>query len=212
MRIEPIFVRRLALLPLLLAAACNSGTEPVLGGEYLGMVDSPFSVEGSALVEITHPDLREIEAPGRTLAAKGVSENTVRVLIVNPPRNQNGGPITFIVRMADGAVPPTGVVVAAAGPNNLPRDFVGEYAVRFTRLEEDPGQIAVEPPPAGPPPAVSWARLVAPFFPGGLRLEPEEEFHVDRAGNGNQVFDLGDVRGYMVFYPGVIPPPTRWTR
>lgn len=207
-------LRRLSAPALLAAAAaCDTGTGPVLGGEYMGMLDSPFSVEGAALIEITHPDIRSVSAPGRILAARGVSERTVRLLLVNPPRNQNGGPIAFVVRMASGAGPPTGTVLAVSGPSNQARDFAGGYAVRFTRLEpEAGGPVPMPSPPPGPAPRVSWERLVAPFFPGGARLEPEEEVHVDRAGNGNARFDLGDVRGYMQSYPGVIPPETTWSR
>lgn len=213
MRIHPL-PRRLAAAALLLgAAACDTGTGPELGGEYLGMLDSPFGAEGSALIEITHPDIRSVSAPGRILVAQGITERTVRLMLINPPRNQNGGPITFVVRMASGARPPEGAVLAVASPDNRPREFVGGYTVRFTRLEPDTGPpLTVPTPPAGPPPPVSWARLVAPFFPGGQRLEPEEEVRVDRAGNGNRVLDLGDVRGFMFAYPGVTPPATEWSR
>lgn len=128
------------------------------------------------------------------------------------PRNQNGGPVAFVVRMASGARPPTGVVMAVAAPGNRPREFVRSYTLSFTRLEPDTGPPLVVPAPPAPPPPVSWARLVAPFFPGVLPLEPEEEIRVDRAGNGNQVFDLGDVRGFMYAHPDVTPPATVWSR
>lgn len=213
MHIRPL-PRRLAAAALLLAAAaCDTGTGPELGGEYLGMLDSPFGAEGAALIEISHPDIRSVSAPGRIMVAQGITERTVRVMLLNPPRNQNGGPITFVVRMASGARPPDGVVMAVASPNHRAREFVGGYAVRFTRLEPDTGPPLVVPaPPTGPPPPVSWARLVAPFFPGGLALEPEEAVRVDRVGNGNKVLDLGDLRGYLYTYPGVTPPPTIWSR
>ena len=156
---------------LVLAAGCHAATEPELGGEYRGSLDSPFSVEGTALIELTHPDLRSISAPGRILVVGGVTERTVRVLLVNPPRNPNGGPITFIVRMSSGAAPPRAEVLAVAGPDNRARDFAGGYAVRFTRLEEEVFVPPVPPPASGPPARVSLARLVAPFFPGGRALE-----------------------------------------
>jgi hypothetical protein len=207
-----IFRHLRVLSAALLLAACNDATEPVLGGDYLGMVDSPFGVEGSALLEITHPDIRSVSAPGRVLVVRGVSERTLRLLVINPPRLQNGGPLQFIVRMADGAVPPTGVVLAVAAPANEPRGFTGEYAVRFTRLEEGYQPVPGGPPTSGPPAAVPFARLVAPFFPAGPLLYPEEQVVVDRAGNGNAYFDLGDVRGYLRTHPGEIPPESTWTR
>lgn len=200
------------LAALLLSAACHEPTEPVLGGEYLGSLDSPFSVEGAALVEVTHADLRSISAPGRILVARGVTERTVRLLILNPPGNQIGGPITFVVRMAEGAGPPQGEVLEVAGADNRPRDFTGGYAVRFAR--RDPDTFTPQPGPVqpGPPAEVSFIRLVAPFFPGGRPLDPEEQVHVDRRGNGNGVFDLGDVRGYLGRFPSEIPQPAEWRR
>lgn len=205
--------RHLRLFPAaLLLAACNESTEPALGGEYLGVVDSPFGVEGSALLEITHPDIRSVSAPGRVLVVAGVSERTLRLLVINPPRLQNGVPLQFIVRMADGAVPPTGVVLEAAGPLNQARGFTGEYAVRFTRLVEGYQPVPAGPPPSGPPARVPFARLVAPFFPAGPLLYPEEAQDVDEKGNGNGYFDLGDARGYLSTHPGEIPPETVWTR
>lgn len=204
---------RAVLAALLLAAAgCHEVTEPVLGGEYLGSLDSPFSVEGVALIEVTHADLRSVSAPGRILVARGVTERTVRLLIMNPPRVQTGGPITFVVRMADGAAPPHAEVLAAAGADNRPRDFTGGYGVRFTRLEGEPFTPPATPVQPGPAAQVPFARLVAPFFPGGRPLELEDQQHVDRRGNGNAVFDLGDVRGYLFWHPSEIPAPAVWTR
>lgn len=200
-----------ALLPALFLAACHASTEPDLGGEYLGSLDSPFSVEGAALIELTSADLREVSAPGRVLIVRGVTERTVRVMVMNPPHSVTGGPIRFNVRMADGAPPPYAEVLAVSGANNLPREFTGGYAVRFTRREAD-GAAPVLPPQAGPSAPVPLARLVAPFFPGGRTLDVEEQLHVDVMGNRNTVFDFGDVRGYLSWHPGEIPPPLVWRR
>lgn len=211
MRIPSVNVGR-ALPALLLAAGCTAGTEPRMGGEYVGSLDSPFSVEGAALIELTHPDLRSISTPGRSLVVRGVTERTVRVLILNPPRDQNGGPITFVVRMADGAAPPHAEVLAVSGPLNQARDFVGGYAVRFARREGSTYTPPAAPAQSGPAARVPFARLVAPFFPGGMPLEPEEAVHVDQRGNRNTVFDFGDVRGYLYFYPWELPASSTWTR
>ena len=204
-----------AALLLLAAGACVRGTEPVIGGEYLGQLDSPFSAEGAALLELTSPDLREISAPGRVLTVRGVTERTTRILVMNPPNNLAGGPITFRVRMADGAVPPAATVIQVSGPVNQLRDFAGGYRVNFTRLQ--PGEpIHVQPPPVtGTPPVapVPFARAVAPFFPGGTPLTPPEVTALDgAAGNGNRMYDLGDLRGYLAQYPREIPAPTVWSR
>lgn len=210
-------IRLAALLPaLLLAAACvDVVTEPALGGEYVGSLDSPFSVEGAAIVEITSADLREIRSPGRIMVARGTSERTVRVLLVNPPRNLAGGPITFRVRMANGAVPPRAVVIAASGPTNSPRDFVGGYAVRWSQTEPAASASAGVAPvnQTGPPVApVPFLRAVAPFFPGGLPLTPPEVVRLDGAGNSNLIYDLGDLRGYLAQHPGEIPGEAVWSR
>lgn len=210
----PVLRAAAALLSLAAAASCARTAEPELGGEYLGQLDSPFSVEGAALIELHAPDIRSVSAPGRILVVRGSSERTLRVLLINPPRNQAGGPISFQVRMAKGAVPPRATVIAAAGPLNQARDFVGGYAVRFNRAEPSASlspsaQRSEQPQTASP---ISFARLVAPFFPGGQPLTPPEQRLADRAGNSNQSFDLGDVRGYLVQYPSIIPPEAPWTR
>lgn len=203
---------RAACAALLLLGGCNESTAPIPGGEYRGVLESPFSAEGAALIELTHVDLRSVSAPGRILVARGVSERTVRVLILDPPRNQHGGPITFVVRMAEGAAPPAAEVLAVAAPDNRARDFTGGYAVRFTRRSADAALPAELGPGAGEPGPVPLARLVAPLFPGGRPLHPEEQARVDVLGNGNGVFDLGDVRGYLFWYPSQIPVPAPWTR
>lgn len=203
--------RTVAALALFALAACADGIEPELGGEYLGQLDSPFSVEGAAVIELTSPDLRSVSSPGRILVARGMTERTLRILVINPPQNQTGGPISFRVRMAEGAVPPEATVIAASGGRNELRDFVGGYAVRFTRLPQGAaGAPAV--PRTGPPGPIAFDRLVAPLFPGGLPLPAEDAQLADRTGNSNQTFDLGDVRGYLRSYPGDIPPQSSWTR
>jgi hypothetical protein len=215
MRIRPGAARALlaALLPL--AASCADGTGTELGGEYVGRLDSPFSVEGGTLIELTSADLREVWAPGRIMVARGTSERTVRVLLLNPPRNLNGGPIAFRVRMANGAVPPRATVLAVSSPLNLPRAFVGGYTVRFDQPQPDPAASAALAPLAQttPVPFIPFARAVAPYFPGGLPLTPPEVTRIDgSAGNGNRVYDIGDLRGYLAQFASEIPPETRWTR
>ena len=203
--------RTAAALALALLAACAEGTTPELGGEYLGQLDSPFSIEGAAVIELHGPDLRAVTSPGRILAARGMTEETLRIVVINPPTNQAGGPIAFRVRMAEGAVPPTATVIAVAGARNERRDFVGGYAVRFTRLPEDAAG-APPVPRTGVMGPITFDRLVAPFFPGGLPLHPEEARVADVTGNSNQVYDLGDARGYLRQYPGTIPPEFSWFR
>ncbi|HEU0300023.1 MAG TPA: hypothetical protein VFR37_11225 [Longimicrobium sp.] len=200
-----------AALALLALAACAGGTEPEPGGEYLGELDSPFSIEGAAVIELHSPDLRSVTSPGRILAARGMTEETLRILVINPPQNQTGGPISFRVRMAEGAVPPTATVIAVSGARNERRDFVGGYAVRFTRLPQ--GAAGAPPVPrTGAVGPITFDRLTAPFFPGGLPLHPEEARVADATGNSNQIYDLGDARGYLRQYPGTVPPEFSWSR
>lgn len=207
---------RAALLPILLLAACtpDRGTQPSIGGDYLGELDSPFSSEGAAVIELTSADLREVSAPGRILVARGVTERTTRIIVINPPHLLTGGPITFRVRMAEGALPPIPTVVQVSGPINQVRDFVGSYQVHFRRVEQGAGPGYVPPRPSNPPPPpISFARASAPFFPGGTPLTAPEVTAVDgAAGNGNRAYDLGDFRGYLGHYPAEIPTQTAWTR
>lgn len=206
-------LRAAPALLLAAAAGCRAGTEPELGGDYVGSLDSPFSVEGAALIEITHPDIRSISAPGRILVARGVTERTVRVLVVNPPRNQSGGPISFRVRMGGDAGPPRAEVLAVAGPLNQDRAFIGAFNVRFTRYVDDGYALPPLAPSAGPAAQVGpFSRIVAPFFPGGAALYPEEQQHVDIRGNRNLVYDIGDVRGYLWYHPQLIPTSSEWSR
>jgi hypothetical protein len=212
MRIPPVSRASLAAL-LVLASGCDGGTGPELGGEYVASLDSPFSAEGAAVIELTHPDLRSVRAPGRILVARGASERTLRIVVINPPGTGAGGPITFVVRMAKGAVPPRAQVLAVSGPDNRVRDFATGYAVRFTRLMEDDVLPGYSPPPGSyPTPPVPFARLVEPLLPGGAAPFPELVALADRTGNSNDAYDVGDVRGYLLFYPSAIPAPAPWTR
>lgn len=216
MRIRPNLSRALAAALPLFAGACLDITQPRLGGEYVGQLDSPFNVEGAALIELTSADLREVSAPGRIMVARGTSERTVRVLLINPPANLNGGPISFRVRMANGAVPPRAEVIAATSPINLPRSFVSGYTVRWNQAAPASSASAALGPVSQQnptPPPVPFARAVAPFFPGGLPLTPPEVVRLDgAAGNGNRVYDLGDLRGYLGQFPGEIPAESVWSR
>lgn len=222
MRIHPIIRRRPArmALALLLAAGCAGSTQPEIGGEYLAVLDSPFNAEGAALLELTSPDLRAVSAPGRVLVARGTTERTLRILVINRPNSQAGGPVSFRVRMADGAPPPEVAVLAVSGPLNDARDFVGGYAVYFSRLDPSASSASLaaggaglerEPEPQLTPP-IPFARLVAPLFPGGLPLTIPEIQIADRVGNSNNAYDLGDVRGYLGIYTAAIPPERPWTR
>jgi hypothetical protein len=207
---------RAALLPALLAAACtpDRGTQPSIGGEYVGQLDSPFSAEGAAVIELTSPDLREVSAPGRILVARGVTERTTRIIVINPPHLLTGGPLAFRVRMAKGALPPVATVLQVSGPVNQVRDFVNGYQVNFSRVEPGAGAGYAPPAQMSPPtPPIPFARAVAPFFPGGAPLPFPEMTIVDGgAGNGNRAYDLGDLRGYLAHYPAEIPPPIVWSR
>jgi hypothetical protein len=209
-------IARGALLPALLAAACtpDRGTQPSIGGTYLGQLDSPFSAEGAAVIDLTSADLREVSAPGRILVAHGSTERTTRIIVINPPHLLAGGPITFRVRMAEGALPPVATVVQVSGPVNQTRDFVNGYQVNFSRVEPESSAGYTPPRQTNPPAApFTFARAVAPFFPGGAALTPLELATVDgAAGNGNRVYDVGDLRGYLAQYPAEIPPQTSWTR
>lgn len=210
-----------ALLPALLlaAAACSDATGSdahEVGGEYVGELDTPYLAEGAALIDLISPDIREVSAPGRIFAARGVTERTLRIMVVNNPHVPAiGGPIVFHVRMSSDVAPPRSAVVAVASPENDARSFAGGYQVRWRRVDPSPS-FAVAPGGAprrqdGPAP-ITFARLIDPLFPGGIPLNGPETIIADGRGNANTVFDLGDVRGYLLQYPDEIPPAAVWSR
>jgi hypothetical protein len=210
-----------ALLPALLlaSAACADATgSPAhdVGGEYVGELDTPYLAEGAALIDLISPDIREVSAPGRIFAARGVTERTLRIMVVNNPHVPAiGGPIVFHVRMPSGVAPPRSSVVAVASPENDARSFAGGYQVRWRRVTPSPS-FALAPGGAPrrqtDPAPIPFARLIDPLFPGGVPLNGPEVILADGRGNANKIFDLGDVRGYLYQYPDQIPPATVWSR
>jgi hypothetical protein len=219
MRMHPSFVRAVLPALLLFAASCSDATVPQVdvGGEYVGELDTPYLMEGAALIDLIHPDIREVSSPGRIMVARGLSERTLRVMIINNPHIAAiGGPIVFHVRVPSGVEPPRASVVAVASPENDARSFAGGYQVRWRRVTPSPS-FAVAPgaPPRhqfDDPAPIPFARLIAPLWPGGTPLTQPEIIIADGRGNANAIFDLGDVRGYLFQYPDQIPPPTVWSR
>ena len=200
-----------AVLALLGCAACVEIATPTIGGDYRGVLDTPFSTEGAALFELHGPGIRGLSAPGRVLIAQATSDTSVRVMVMNDPRSLRGGPVSFVVTVDEGQVPPTGTIEAVASPTNEARDFLGAFGMRFTRSTgaiPDPG---TPPPPPGEEAPYTFAELAAPFF-GGEPLPAEARGDLDLAGNVNGVYDLGDLRAYLLREPQEIPATTAWTR
>jgi hypothetical protein len=201
-----------AALLLVFAAGCEDLTEPVLGGAYLGQVDSPFTVEGSVLFELPLTGLQSVTAPNRVLIARPMSDSTVRLLIINRPDRAFGGPLSFLLRMDDGVPPQGGEVLAVSAPDNEIRDFTGGFLLRYSR--DDTGESPagpVIPAPAGPAGPYTIEQLAAHFF--GVPVSAEIAGYMDTFGNENGTYDIGDIRAYLVRFPSQIPVnSTSWTR
>ena len=127
---------RKALLSLLCAAtagSCVEITELPLGGTYRAQVDSPFSSEGGALLELIGPGIQGVSAPGAVLVTRTIGD-TVRILILNNPLDiATAPPLAFELHMEEGVPVPQGRVLQVIAPNNRIRDFIAGYDVRFSR-------------------------------------------------------------------------------
>jgi hypothetical protein len=200
-----------AVLLLLASAACEELTEPSLGGAYLGQVDSPFTVEGAVLFELPTSGLQSVTAPNRVLIAQTVSDSTVRLLIINRPDRGFGGPLSFLVEMDQGTPPRAGEILAVSAPNDEVRDFVGGFELRFSR--DLTGELPVTQPippvttPAGP---YTLAQLTPHFF--GVPASAPVAGYMDANGNTNGMYDIGDLRRYLMMFPAQIPTTDSWTR
>lgn len=201
----------------LLAAACIDATEPTLGGDYLGSVQSNNSVEGAALLDVTRAGVQRLSAPGRVLVAHALGADSVRVLIINDATRTFGGPVSFVATMASGERPPTGRVVQAAAPNNRVRVSIGDYRLHFTRAQAAPTpRSAVLAPAGGPSRAVNEAEITferaAGVFFGDAQQEltAEERQHMDQQGNGDARYDIGDLRAFLGRNPSRIPDSSSW--
>ena len=200
-----------AALALLGCAGCVEIAAPTIGGDYRGVLDTPFSTEGAALFELHGPGIRALSAPGRVLIAHATSDTSVRVMVMNDPRSLRGGPVSFVVTVDPGQVPPSATIEAVASPLNEARDFLGAFGMRFTRSTGPAPGGGSPPPPPGEEAPYTFAELAAQFF-GGEPLPAQARGDLDLAGNGNGAYDLGDLRAYLLREPQEIPNTSSWTR
>jgi hypothetical protein len=140
------------------------------------------------------------------------------VLIINDATRTFGGPVSFVATMASGQAPPTGRVVQAAAPNNRLRVATGDYRVRFTRAPgAQSGGSALLAPTGGPSRAVEEATITfdraAGLFFGDAQqvLTAEERQVLDQRGNGDGVYDVGDLRAWLGRNPSRIPTSSSWS-
>lgn len=199
-----------AALLLLASAACEDLTVPDLGGAYLGQVDSPFTVEGAVLFALPLTGLQSITTPNRVMFAQPMGDS-LRVLIINRPDRAFGGPLSFVMQMDDGVPPQGGEVMAVSAPDNEIRDFTGGFILRFSRDRTEGAAVPVLPAPTTPVGPYSLEELVGHFF--GVPVSAEVAAYMDSNGNASGAYDIGDVRQYLVGFPGQIPTDrTTWTR
>lgn len=208
--------RAAAVLLALSAASCRTPTAPAPGGEYLGSVDSPYSVEGAGVFDMATAGVEQISSPRRIMVVRAISADTVRVLMINDPTRLIGAPLSFRVRMAAGTPPPGGRMLLAVNGGNDPRYAVDDYVLRFNRVAEPGASPSVAARPGGPAAQItddmlSLDRMLDMFFPNPPQpLTAAEQASLDGAGNVNRVFDLGDVRFFLFRNRGQIPGETVW--
>ncbi|HWK88827.1 MAG TPA: hypothetical protein VNP72_02495 [Longimicrobium sp.] len=112
-------------------AACAETTGADLGGEYRGVVESPFFNEGGAVVELVGPGVVEVTA-AMELFWTETRADTTRLVMINDPQ-RGGGPLTFRVVTEDGFGPPAATVLEVVDGLDRLRDFLSTYRVQFTR-------------------------------------------------------------------------------
>lgn len=209
MAISPLRATTAALL-LLASAACEELTVPDLGGAYLGQVDSPFTVEGAVLFQLPLTGLQSITTPNRVMFAQPRGDS-VRVLIMNRPDRAFGGPLSFVVQMDDGVPPQGGEILSVSAPDNEIRDFTGGFLLRFSRDRTQGAVNTPVPAPATPVGPYALETLAAHFF--GVPVSAQVAGYMDVNGNASGAYDIGDLRQYLVRFPGQIPTNrTTWTR
>jgi hypothetical protein len=208
----PRSVLRCALAGLLLSTACAEPMRSAPGGEYVAHVESPYAVEGAAVIELTSRELVAASASYRVVVGRTLSDSSVALLVINPPADRQGLPLALAVRMAPGAVPPRARVVAVASPADLVRDFPAAYRVRFTRPAAVPaehrGAVAMIAASDAP---IPFARIAEALL-GGEALTAAEVARVDATGNRNGRLDPGDLRAYLRVYPAETPTAAGWVR
>lgn len=115
------------------AGSCVEITELPLGGTYRAQVDSPFNIEGGALLELIGPGIEGVSAPGAVLVTRVIGDTT-RILIMNNPLDlATAPPLAFELQMAEGVSVPEGRVLQVIARNNQVRDFIAGYEIRFSR-------------------------------------------------------------------------------
>ncbi|MBB4635409.1 hypothetical protein [Longimicrobium terrae] len=206
-----------ALLAGLAATACVDVTEPVLGGDYMGSLQSSNAQEGAAVFNLARPGLQSLSAPGRILIGRARGADSVRVLMINDPRVLVGGPISFVARMESGQAPPASQVLAVVAPDNDHRLFMIDYRIHFTRAEPSAIRVSearvrsAENANAVTESAITFARAASEFLGEGPGLSAEEREVLDGRGNSDGGYDLGDLRYFLARNPSQIPTSSSWS-
>lgn len=120
-------------LGLALAAAavlfgCRDAAQPPGPGTVTATLVSPNGAEGAAVFSVFGDGVGDIGGDaGRVWSLR--HGDTVRVVVVR----QDSGSISLHVAMADSTQRPGVVVVQVAGPDDMLRQGLGGYTVRFNR-------------------------------------------------------------------------------
>lgn len=119
----------LTVVAVLLAAGC-SDEGPVSGrGTMTATVVGPNGAEGAAVLALLGDGVGEISPIGTTEVHARAGGSITRVVLID----QNGGPLSFQVAVADTTQPPSVVVEQVAGPDDELRPSVEGYSVELSR-------------------------------------------------------------------------------
>ena len=113
----------------------------------------------------------------------------------------NGNP-PFTWRVLEGPLPP-GMDLDSGGTLRGAALEVGSYPLRLEvwdaiglTAQGDVTLVVTEP-------VIPTGQLASPFLLTGAALDPIQQSFLDRHGNGNNVYDLGDFRAWVLAHPGL---------
>lgn len=128
---------RALLCPLLVSAAsCVEPTQVPVGGDYRVTLETRGGGEAGAVIRLVGPGMQEIATTPGAVAAVHTSADTMLIMLLADPRYTAApSPLSFDLRMAEGAAVPRASVLQVISGSNRRRDFASSYTVIFSRGE-----------------------------------------------------------------------------
>lgn len=119
--------RVLLVVALCALTACTDGVRTGGPGTLTVTLESPNGDEGAAVLLLVGEGIGDVRSLGRTEAYAGLSEDGVRVVLLN----RVGGVLSFELTVGHRGRPPAAVIEQVAGPDDELRADVGAYRVEL---------------------------------------------------------------------------------